>query len=128
MPAPHRPRGCASGLRQSGHTVDQLTFNGQMNHKVTLTLTSSLSFGVPATATVFSPTAAVVVTFNANSQQQLTLTETGTYIIQVRANDLVETGSYSLGLECLLPPDPIVAPLACGSLATRSISLPSTGK
>src|SRR5207249_4726013 len=64
--------------------VDQITFNGQVNDKVTLTLAASgFPTGATATATVFSPTGAVVSpgAFNANSQQQLTLPETGTYVI-----------------------------------------------
>src|SRR5207247_1870451 len=58
----------------------------------------------------------VVTTFDANSQQQLTLPETGTYVIQIRSNFFVGTGSYSLGLECLLPTSPVDATLACGTL------------
>src|SRR6185295_15579720 len=80
------------------------TFSGQANEKKTLTLGGSgFPFGVTATATVLSPTAGVLVTFNANDQKQLMLPETGTYVIQIRASNLVSTGSYSLGLECLLP-------------------------
>src|SRR3989442_1347606 len=73
--------------------VDQITFSGLINDHVTLTLSAAaFPFGATATATVFSPTAAEVVTFSANSQQQLTLPATGTYVIQVRANNLVSTG------------------------------------
>src|SRR5207248_589801 len=32
-----------------------------------------------------------------------------TYIIQVQASNLVSTGTYSLGLECLLPTSPVDA-------------------
>ena len=81
--------------------VDQITFSGQVNQRVTLTLTGAgFPFGATATATVFSPMGAVIATFNANGQQQLTLPESGTYIIQVRASNLASTGSYSLGLSC----------------------------
>src|SRR2546422_61223 len=78
-----------------------------------------------ATATVFSPTAVLVLTFNANSQKQLMLEESGAYIIQVQANNLVSTGSYSLGRECLLPTSPVDATLACGDLVKRSIDAAS---
>src|SRR5207249_237141 len=105
--------------------IDEITFNGKAGDKITLTLTSALSFNDPARATVLSPTATAVVAFNANSQQQLTLSETGTYIIQVRAFSLTTTGSYSLGLECLLPTSPVDATLPCGGLVTRSINSPS---
>src|SRR5437762_10139923 len=58
---------------------------------------------------------------NANSQRQLTLPETGTYAIQIRARDFVSTGSYTLGLECLVPTSPVDAALGCGSVGTRVI-------
>ncbi len=99
--------------------VDQFTFSGQANNRVTLTLATggfTVGSGATATATVFSPAAAMVVTFNANDQQQVTLPATGTYVIQVRASNFVSTGSYSLGLECLLPTSPVDATLFCGVL------------
>src|SRR5437667_411842 len=99
-----------------------MTYREQNNDRVTLTLTAAgFPFGVTATATVFSPTAAVVVTFNANIQQQLTLAETGTYVVQVRASDFVSTGSYSLGRECLVPTSPVDATLACGRSEERRV-------
>src|SRR2546428_4915931 len=95
--------------------VDQITFSGLINDHVTLTLAAAaFPFGATATATVFSPTAAEVVTFSANSQQQLTLPATGTYVIQVRANNLVSTGSYTLGRESLVPTRHVDAALDCG--------------
>ncbi|MFN7947679.1 MAG: hypothetical protein U0Z53_20180 [Blastocatellia bacterium] len=97
--------------------VDQITFSGQANERKTLTLTASgFPLGATATATVFSPTAKTVISFNANSQQQLTLSESGVYVIQIRASNLVSTGSYSIGQECLLPISPVDATLACGTL------------
>jgi uncharacterized protein (TIGR03437 family) len=103
--------------------VDQIIFDGQANERKTLTLTASgFPFGATATATVFSPQAAAMTTFDANSQRQLTLTESGSYVIQVRANNLVSTGAYSLGLECVLPTSPVDATLACGGLLARSIN------
>src|SRR2546426_543278 len=102
--------------------VDQFTFSAQINVHGTLTLGAApFPSGATATATVFSPTAAEVVTFSANSQQQLTLPATGAYVIQVRANNLVSPGSYPLGRECLLPTSPVDAVLACGGLVSRSI-------
>src|SRR5207249_7394317 len=96
-----------------------------INDHVTLTLAAA---GFPpfvtATATVFSPAAAPLVTFSANSQQQLTLPSTGTYVIQVRASDFVSSGSYWLGRECLLPTSPVDATLDCGSVS-RSIVSPA---
>jgi uncharacterized repeat protein (TIGR01451 family) len=70
---------------------------------------------------LFSPAGAAVLTFDAHSQQQLTLGETGTYIIQVYAHNLVSLGSYSLGLECLVPTSPVDGNIDCGSIS-RSIT------
>src|SRR2546425_11206100 len=64
---------------------------------------------------------AILVSYKSTSVCHPELSETGTYIIQVRANDFVSTGSYSLGLECLLPTSPVDATLACGGLISRTI-------
>ena len=127
-PTPGGGIGCGelvSGTIAEAAQVDQLTFTGQANDRVTLTLTRTGFSLTTATATVFSPTEAGVVTFNANSQQQLTLPETGTYVIQVRAANFVGTGSYTLGRECLLPTSPVDATLACGGLVARSLESPA---
>jgi hypothetical protein len=100
--------------------VDQYTFSGQANGRVTLTLATGLGFTV--TATLFSPTGRQLRAFNSRSQQQVTLPESGTYLIQVRTANFIATGGYSLGLECLLPPSPVDATLVCGSLISGAIS------
>src|SRR2546425_529949 len=64
---------------------------------------------------------AILVSYKSTSVCHPELSETGTYIIQVRANDFVSTGSYSLGLECLLPTSPVDATLACGGLNSQTI-------
>src|SRR2546422_179058 len=107
--------------------VDQFTFSCQNNDRVTLTLASvgfSVGSGASATATVFSPSAAVVVTFNANGQQQVTLPETGTYGIQTRVSNCDSFGSYTIGRVCLLPTNPVDATLPCGALVSKSIDSP----
>src|SRR2546428_7499638 len=87
--------------------VDQFTFSGQINDHVTLTLAAAaFPFGATATATVFSPTAAEVVTFSANSQQHLTAQATTTVTITARTTSPACTGSYTLFRECLLPSTP----------------------
>src|SRR2546425_50065 len=62
---------------------------------------------------------AILVSYKSTSVCHPELSETGTYIIQVRANDFVSTGSYSLGLECLLPTSPVDATLACGGFDSQ---------
>src|SRR5262245_41984314 len=116
----------SGSITASGQQVNY-NFNGQANERKTLTLTASgFPTFVTATATVLSPAAVTLATFNANSQQQIMLPETGVYVIQVRASNLVSTGSYSIGLECLLPTSPVDATLACGGLLpSRPINAPA---
>ncbi len=115
-----------SGQIVAAGEVDQVTFSGSAGQRVTLTLAmSGFPSFVAARAMVFSPTANMVATFDANSQRQLTLPETGTYVVQVRASNLVSTGSYTLGRECLLPTSPVDATLACGGLVARTIVAPA---
>jgi TRAP-type mannitol/chloroaromatic compound transport system substrate-binding protein len=64
---------------------------------------------------LFAPSGTQVVSFGANGQQQLTLAESGTYVAQVRASNLVASGQYNLGLECRKPINPIDATLVCGA-------------
>jgi uncharacterized protein (TIGR03437 family) len=112
-----------AGAISAAGEVDQFTFNGQANEKKMLTLAESgFPAGVSATATVFSPTAVVVVTFSANGQRLLTLPETGAYVVQVRASNFASTGSYGIGLECSLPTSPVDQALVCGSLFAGSIN------
>jgi TPP-dependent 2-oxoacid decarboxylase len=106
----------SSASIEASAEVDQITFPGQNGQRVTLTLTAAgYPFGATVTATLFSPTLAEVIVFSGNSQQQLTLTETGTYVLQIRTNNLVSTGSYSIGMECLQPLNSVDATLACGA-------------
>ena len=97
-----------------------------MGDLVTLTLSETSNWGGinganDARATVFTPAGDALITFDSNSQQDLTLPESGTYIIRVNANNLVSTGSYNLGVECLLPTDPVQAALSCGDLVSDAI-------
>ena len=88
---------------------------------LTLVDTAGWAFGAFAQATVIAPSGANVVTFNANSQQQITLTESGAYTIRVNANNLVTTVNYNLGLECLRPRGPVDGTLTCGGIVSDAI-------
>jgi hypothetical protein len=50
---------------------------------------------------VYAPSGALVngTGYYANTQRRFDLTEDGTYVIGVRASNLVSTGTYSLGIE-----------------------------
>ena len=102
--------------------IDRYSFAGQAGHIVSLALASTGGFSTNPTAstsvelTVFAPSGAAVGTIRSNSQANLTLTETGIYVIRVRAANLTRTGSYNLNFECIVPPSPDAVPLACGTL------------
>ena len=97
--------GLLSGAIDAAGEVDLITFTGQSGDVVDLTLVRTGGFdsfyGRVPRATVFTPTGAVLAAFNANSQKELTLPESGTYVVRVNANTLVHTGTYDLELECL---------------------------
>ena len=85
--------------------MDLVTLDGQTNDVMLLTLVVTVSFGgghVPQ-ATLFAPSGAALDTWNATAQRQFTLPEDGVYIVEVRASNLTNTGSYDLSLECAVP-------------------------
>ncbi len=106
--------------------VDQYSYAGTAGRIVTLTLADTSGFnpygGVVARATLYDPTGNAVVSFNANSQQQVTLALTGTYVTQVYSDDFASTGTYSFGLQCRNPAQS-ANPLGCGGLASGAISV-----
>ncbi|HLJ17180.1 MAG TPA: PKD domain-containing protein, partial [Bryobacteraceae bacterium] len=113
-----------SGSITAAGQVDRYTFTGTANGIVTLTLadTGGFGFGIDAVANVFAPSGKPVVGFGANGQQQLTLAETGTYVVQVQANNLASTGTYNLGLVCRSPMVQPSTGMSCGSLPQGSIT------
>ena len=113
------PQGTITAAAQ----VNQYTFDGQAGRIVTMTLTDTADFTFTSAAvTLFAPSGASVVSFLANSQQQITLPETGTYVMQVMAGNLAGTGTYNLGLVCRNPAAPVIAALSCGALPQGAIT------
>ena len=114
-----------SGSITAPGEVDQITFSGQAGQLVTLTLVNTSGFWPQtASATVFSPAGTVFTRINANSQQQLSLSAAGTYVIQVYASDLVATGGYNVGFECRRPVSPVDYAIGCGGLISGNIGAP----
>src|SRR5207253_1066282 len=72
--------------------------------------------------TLFDPTGKAVLNFVANSQQQVTLALTGTYVIQVSSSNLVTPGTYNLGVVCRNPLQPSTA-LSCGGIVNGNITV-----
>ena len=116
--------GLLSGVIGVPGRVRQITFDGTASQIVTLTLVQTAGFPYPsqAWAKVIAPSGSLAVQFGAHGQQQITLLETGTYVVQVMASGLVSTGNFKLGLECLKPANPVDAALPCGSLYSGAIS------
>jgi hypothetical protein len=105
--------------------TDLYTFSGASGESILIAITEDAGFSssVPNMA-VFSPSGTVVngTTYNANTQARFDLTESGTYVIRVRANTLVHTGTYSLGLERILPSAAVVdAAMVYGDLIQATI-------
>ena len=88
--------------------IDVFRFAGVTGDVIALTVVETSNWGVvsfdpgrnDARMTVRAPSGTVVGTFDSNVQPELTLAETGTYIVQVNANNLVSVGSYNLSLTC----------------------------
>ena len=115
-----------SGSIEESGKVDLITFNGAMDGVVTLTLVETPDWGGSggrndARATLFSPSGQNILVMDSNSQEEVTLPESGLYTLRINANNLVSTGSYNLGLECLQPLDAVDDTLACGGLVSGSI-------
>ena len=96
--------------------ADFFSFTGNGGEVIDLTLTETSDWGDfgrnDARLTLFSPTGVgfdssaqqsslSVPEFDSSAQQQITLPETGTYLIRIQANTLTSTGSYNLGISCL---------------------------
>lgn len=117
-----KPVACGTLLLEIINTaaeVDFFNFSGTAGDVIELTLTEGTGFTNTITrpkATVFSSAGAVVTSFFGTSQNQITLPETGTYLIRLNAEDLSITGAYSLGMNCLFPASPPPTALACGDL------------
>jgi hypothetical protein len=100
--------------------VDEYTFDASTGDVVTLALVES---GTSMFARVFTPSGTLLTTINplGGIQSTLTLGEDGTYLIQVRALDLLSTGTYDLGLEGIAPATPTPTALVLGDVAMGTL-------
>jgi hypothetical protein len=117
-----------SGTLSAPGQVDLYTFEGQPGRVVSLAVASTGGFSASPghsqglSATVFAPSGALVSTFSSNSQVNLALSESGTYVVRVNATRLAVTGSYNLSFSCVVPaPSPPAVPLACSVAAAGTI-------
>ena len=118
-----------SGSIDAAGETDQFTFSAEAGDVVSITVSDTdgefVTTGADARVFLFSPTGVQLGLFDADSEQVFTLPDSGTYTIEVRANNLVSTGSYNLNLECLVPPSPDAVALGCGDLVSGSIDAPA---
>ncbi len=111
-----------SGSISAPGETDVFVFTGTAGQVLSLTLgASGWNFGVGPVAELFSPGGTPVVSFGV-SQREQTLTESGTYTIEIRASDVSSVGTYGLSLQCLAPPGANATALSCGSNVTGSIN------
>ncbi len=114
--------GCADRLAGSITAAgerDLITFAGTIDQQLSLVLTEGGNFSsttVEPRLTVFSPS---------NTRHDFTLPEDGTYVIRVDAQNLVTTGSYTVGMECLSPLVGVEGTVACGVPFADSIDSPA---
>ncbi|HSU31471.1 MAG TPA: hypothetical protein VLJ11_09560 [Bryobacteraceae bacterium] len=115
--------GIASGNISKAAQVDVYTYTGQAGGRITLTLADTDGFSKgSAYASVIDPSGKEVLPFfAAGLQQQVALTMTGTYVIQVVGADFTATGTYNLGLQCRNPLESAKS-LTCGGLGSGDIS------
>lgn len=109
-----------------GHKIekDQFTFTAATGNIVDLLVTSlPVQTGFIAYAEVFAPSGNRIDAFYANhGNRRLSLSESGTYMIQVRDDNFAETGGFRIGLEGISPISPDSIPLTKGGLVSGWMS------
>ena len=113
-----------SGTISAAAQVNEYAFAGQAGNLINLTIgeTSGFAGSIDARLTLTAPSGAVVTVFDSNGQQKVTLAETGTFTIQVNANNLISTGSYNFSLDCIHPPNPSAVAMSYGDLESGTIA------
>jgi hypothetical protein len=119
----------SASISQAGE-VDYFRFEGSLDDIVEFTLVETSNWGgssgsVDARMTIFppDPLGTPFGPFDSNALEEITLPETGEYLVRVTANNLVTTGSYNLGFECRFPLGPVEQHLVCGDLVSDSIAV-----
>ncbi len=117
----------ATGSISAAAEIDSYTFTANAGDIVSIALAQTAGFdaGIQARATLLAPSTSVVGAWLANSQPEFTLTETGTYTVQVDAEDGLRIGDYSIGLEGVLPACADATALTLGDRVTDAIDAPA---
>lgn len=117
-----------AGSISAAAEVDVITFGASAGTTILLTLTQTTAgFNnlVHARATVLTPSGEQLLVFDSNAQRTLTLAQAGTYTVRINASNLVTTGSYAIGLECLRPAAAVDVALEPGVLIPDIIAAPA---
>jgi hypothetical protein len=97
------------GAIDAGGEVDLLTFDASSGDEISITLVETSDWGGTAGVNdargiLQAPSGDILgAAFDSDAQVEFTLPETGTYVLQVNANNLVSIGTYNVGLTCLAP-------------------------
>jgi len=116
--------GIVSGDITARTEKDQWAFTGNAGDRIQLITTSTATqSGFSAFTDLYAPSGTRVTGFWAGNNVELTLPETGTYMLQVRDDNYVETGKYTIGFEGLKPLSPGSTSLVKGGIVSGTIAL-----
>jgi hypothetical protein len=117
------PVGAVSpGSIAPGGEVDQWTFSGKTGDRFEMITTSSpRTSGFRAYTEVVAPSGGRVAQFAPGINQVLVLRETGTYKVLIRDDNSQQDGTYTIGLEGIMPISPNSVPLVKGGIVDGKI-------
>ena len=117
----------SSGTISLAGQRDSFSFDALANDQILVTVAGTSDWGGASGAndarfTLFSSTNTPIIDrfasaslFDSNAQIQYQLPADDTYTVKVQANDLVSSGSYNIGITCLLPQKTAAIRLNCNS-------------
>jgi hypothetical protein len=89
--------GATPGSIDDPAETDMFTFGGTAGNSASITLAGIAGFS--ATATLYDPNGSSMLTFTPGTQSIGSLPSTGTYVISIRATNLVSSGSYNIQVQ-----------------------------
>ncbi|MFT3785808.1 MAG: SdrD B-like domain-containing protein [Tepidisphaeraceae bacterium] len=117
--------GIKSGQLSAKAEVDQYTFVGSTGDVIQIGLADTSASPFYPEVDLIAPNGTFVDTTFRGTTGRFTLSLSGTYILQVRDNNLTETGNYTVGLETLKSPSPDALWIVPGTQRSGSIATPA---